>query len=73
MPNNDLSDDDLLSDTDESIDSQETFFNNNLPEITSSKDTWIDTIYVDDCDSIISHDRFLPNYPSRHDIITATQ
>ena len=70
--NNELSDDDLLFDTDDSIDSQEIFFNNNLPEITSSKDTGIYTIYVDDCDSVISYGRFLPNFPSRHDIITAT-
>ena len=32
--------------------------------------TWIDTIFVDECDTILKYDRFLPPFPSRHDIIT---
>ena len=46
--------------------------NNNLINKKKSKDTWIDTIFVDECDSIIRYDRFLPTFPSRHDIITVT-
>ena len=32
--------------------------------------TWIDTIFVDECDTLLKYDRFLPPFPSRHDIIT---
>ena len=36
------------------------------------KDTWIDTIFIDNCDSAKSCNRTLPTFPSRHDIISVT-
>ena len=39
---------------------------------SEENDTCIDIIFVDDCDTIISHDRTSPNFASRHDIISVT-
>ena len=39
---------------------------------TKENDTWIDSIFVDNCDNILSFDRRLPNFSSRHDIISVT-
>ena len=38
----------------------------------TTSNTWIETIYVDESNSVIIYDRFLPTFPSKHDIITAT-
>ena len=35
-------------------------------------DTWIGTIYVDNCDKILHFDRTIPNFSSRHDVISVT-
>ena len=43
-----------------------------LTENNATKDTWIDTNFTDSCDSVFSYNRFLPSFPSRHDIITVT-
>ena len=43
-----------------------------MPHHSDGNDTWIDVIFVDDCDTIISHDRYSPNFASRHDIISVT-
>ena len=39
---------------------------------TNEKDTWIDSIFVDNCDTILSFERKLPDFSSRHDIISVT-
>ena len=39
---------------------------------TDEKDTQIDSICVDKCDTVVSSDRHLPNYPSRHGILSVT-
>lgn len=39
---------------------------------SEGNNTWIDSIYVDNCDSVLDFGRFLPNFPSRHDVITTT-
>ena len=39
---------------------------------TDNKKTWIDSIFVDDCDNIISSDCFLPNFSNHYHIISAT-
>ena len=39
---------------------------------SDGNDTWIDVIFVDDCDTIISFDRTSPNFVSRHEIISVT-
>ena len=31
--------------------------------------TWIDSIFIDNCYTILHFDRTLPNFPSRHDVI----
>ena len=33
-------------------------------------DTWIDSIFVDNCDTILSCDCNLPTFPSRHEVIS---
>ena len=57
-------------------DNDVTLYNMDLPtndeQFDNIKDTWIDSIFVDECDSIISHNRLQPPFPNRHDIITAT-
>ena len=35
-------------------------------------DTWIDSIFVDNCDTSLRYDRNLPTFPSRHDLISVT-
>ena len=35
-------------------------------------DTWIDSIFVDNCDTILGYDHNLPTYPSRHELISVT-
>ena len=35
-------------------------------------DTWIDTIFIENCDTAKSYDRMLPTFPSRHEIISVT-
>ena len=39
---------------------------------TTDNDTWIDSIFIDECDSILCSTRFLPPFPSRHEIISVT-
>ena len=39
---------------------------------SSETNTWIDSIFVDNCDTILHFDRSLPNFPSRHDVISVT-
>ena len=35
-------------------------------------DTWIDTIFINNCDTTKNFDRILPTFPSRHEIISVT-
>ena len=39
---------------------------------SKNNDTWIDVIFVDNCDTIISFDRTTSHYGNRHDIISVT-
>ena len=36
------------------------------------KDTWIETIFIDNCNSAKSYNRTLPTFHSRHEIISVT-
>ena len=37
-----------------------------------NRSTWIDVIFVDNWDTILSKDKLSPNFPSRHDIVFVT-
>ena len=39
---------------------------------TNNKSTWIDVIFVDNCDVILSKDKLSANYPNRHNIVSVT-
>ena len=39
---------------------------------TANKDTWIVILLIDNNDTVVSHDRKLPTFTSRHDIISVT-
>ena len=42
------------------------------PSHHTAIDNWIDSIFVDQCDTVIKFDRIQSPFPNRHDIITAT-